>query len=111
MSKLFDGYRFMEFSVTTPLNLEQVEEHLAQTRKQGYALSSGQMDYNVLTCSFPIFDSKANVTASLSVVGQQHRFETPEVLDHCIRTLSGYAQKISLALGCPAELVRTKYIV
>lgn len=49
---------------------------LERTRKEGYIVTVGEVDEDVLGIGTPVFDAFGRVLASLSIVGPENRFDT-----------------------------------
>ncbi len=99
------------FNENTPRNFEKVKYHLLKTRENGYAVCDGEMDVGVTVFSFPIYDKRGQSAASISIVGPQYRMMSDNSKKKIILTLGEYANKISLALGCPEEILKTEFEV
>ncbi|MGI6142510.1 MAG: IclR family transcriptional regulator domain-containing protein [bacterium] len=61
--------------------------------------------------SCPIYNQRGKVASSISIVGPRYRMTAPSSRKNIILTLADYANKISLALGCPESLLRTEFEV
>ncbi|MCL6600713.1 MAG: IclR family transcriptional regulator [Alicyclobacillus macrosporangiidus] len=77
-----EGYltRYTENTITSG---EEIKRVLRETRENGYAISTEEMDAHVRAIAVPILDSKGNFLAGLSVVGPTFRLDaakTEEVL-------------------------------
>lgn len=86
----------------TPMTIQSVDalmEHLAQVRRQGYALDRGEHEAEVRCVAAPVFDATNKVVAAISVAGPSGRMDPVEAQTEIIdRTLSA-ARAISSRLG------------
>lgn len=94
------------FTGRTITSAKEPREHLAQIRKQGYAVDSGEHEDLVRCAAAPIYDHRSHVIAAVSIaaVGVEttsHRFAD------FIKLISEKAQEMSRGMGwrTPAALV------
>lgn len=81
------------------VDLEGLEPgEIVKIRKQGYATSFEERERGLASISAPIFDSKGEAIASLTVSGPSFRFSETEK-DRYIRKTVETAQQISFRLG------------
>lgn len=109
--EMFKDNSYTIFSEATPQDFNTVRCHLEKTRQRGYAVCDGEMDVGVTVYSCPIYNQRGKVAASISIVGPRYRMTAPSSRKNIILTLADYANKISLALGCPESLLRTEFEV
>ncbi len=86
--------RFTAKTISVPERLRRV---LAEVRRDGYAVSDGQIELHALSVAAPIYDGKDAVIASLSVVVPSEGTD-PRSLVPAVRAA---ARGISRALGSP----------
>ena len=77
------------------------KKELAKIREEGYAISYGERDIEVVAVAAPIFDGEGKILASLSISGPISRFDiTQQVVD----VVKSAAKEISYQLGFPMHL-------
>jgi len=77
------------------------KKELAKIREEGYAISYGERDMEVVAVAAPVFDKEGEILASLSLSGPISRFDiTKEIIDE-VRVA---AEEISYQLGFPGSL-------
>lgn len=64
--------RFTERTITSP---KQLSSRLKQIRKDGFAVSKGELDEGTFAVAAPILSGSGHVIASLSLGGPIHRFD------------------------------------
>ena len=82
-------------TVTTPAALRRA---LAETRKNGYAVSSHESARDIVSIGAPIFDRLGSCVAAVSVAGPEIRLP-PEQLEHTVRLVVKCAADISRGLS------------
>ena len=101
LTSLFDKYsaaKFFRQSVETRANLMR---ELATVKKQGYAISNGELFLGVRAIAAPIFDSAGTVRAAVSVAGVPRPADESAIIACITRS----AREISLRLAA-AEAVK-----
>lgn len=83
-----------EHTVTDP---QMFIQELEKIRRQGYAVSVSEKDYEVGCVAAPIFDATQKVIGCLSISGPKFRF--PEETDLFAKLLTEAAEQISRKLG------------
>jgi IclR family KDG regulon transcriptional repressor len=86
------------FTEATPIDADDLRRILAETRRNGYSLSYGELEPGSAALAVPIRDFSDKVIATLSVAGPSDRFgaeRIPAILVGAQET----AQAISVALG------------
>jgi IclR family KDG regulon transcriptional repressor len=86
------------FTDATPTVPDQLRQLLAQTRKDGFSLSYGEMEPGSASLAVPIRDYSGKVIATLSVAGPETRF-SPERIPAIRAAALRAAQAISTILG------------
>ncbi len=82
-------------TVTDP---DELEEILAQIRRDGYNVSVGDLDPAVHSIAAPIRDHAGRVVAAVSVAGPSHRFP-PAKVESTVQLVRRSAAEISCLLG------------
>ncbi|MGM8215251.1 IclR family transcriptional regulator [Bacillaceae bacterium W0354] len=80
------------------IDKNELIEELNDIRKNGYSLSVSEQDLNTTGVSYPIFDHRRHVVASLTVSGLSSYFENDN-LKYIKEQTKATAEKISSALG------------
>jgi len=68
--------KYTQATLTSP---REIIEHFAVVRKQGYAVTRGELDPDVIGIAAPIRDGDGAVVAGLSVVAVERRVPTARV--------------------------------
>ena len=71
---------------------------LAQIRMAGYSITVDELDKGAHSITAPIFNSKGQVLAAMSIAGPSIRF-SDEAIEHCISVILDATDRISAALG------------
>ena len=82
----------------TTVDPDELEETLAQIRRDGYNVAVGDLDPEVHSIAAPIHDHAGRVVAAVSVAGPSHRFP-PAKVESTIRLVCRSAAEISRLLG------------
>jgi len=82
----------------TIVKREQLVEELAAIRKQGYAVSNGELVYEVGGIAAPVFNHEGKVVGALTVAGPIQRF-TEDLCKEKLRDLLDATKKLSYMLG------------
>ncbi|MDW7755819.1 MAG: IclR family transcriptional regulator [Brevefilum sp.] len=73
--------------------------NLAEAKRKGYALDSGEHENEVRCVAAPVFDQRANVVAAISVSGPSSRLDPIDKNEDLIRLTTQVAKEISSKLG------------
>jgi DNA-binding IclR family transcriptional regulator len=84
---------------STIVKREQLLEEFAAVRAQGYAVSKGELVYEVGGIAAPVFNNDRKVVAALTVAGPIQRF-TDELCQEKLKDLLEATKKLSQLLGC-----------
>lgn len=84
------------------INQTELKRELEDIKDEGYAYSEGEQDAHTIGISYPIFDYKDEVIASLAVSGLSSYYEGDN-LDDIKKHTKQTAQKISIKLGYRAS--------
>jgi len=79
---------------------------LETIRRQGYATDSGQSTLGLECIAAPVRDVDGAVIAAMSVSVPEPRF-TPQRFPHLLAVITDGARRLSLRMGCPANVLRT----
>jgi DNA-binding IclR family transcriptional regulator len=71
-----------QFTQNTITDRETLKAELRQKRAQGYALSNGEVDPEVVGVAVPILNSKKQLVAGLSLAGPAFRMDEASLVDH-----------------------------
>ena len=82
----------------TSINVKELENELAQTRKRGYASSHSELISGAVGVAVPFFDRHAAVAGSLGVFGPEVRLDATR-LKQIARLLQEEAKNLSAMLG------------
>lgn len=86
------------FTENTIRDIQDLKEHLALVRKQGYAIDDGEFQEEGYCIGTPIRDYRGIVVAAVSVSLPKSSL-TPERKDQLVEAVTGVAKKISESLG------------
>src|SRR5690606_25647344 len=78
------------------------EEELSRIRRQGYAVSYEERDYDAASLSAPVFDETGRVVGALGIVGPSQRFQ-PERVQGWVGPVLAAAAELSRQLGYRAD--------
>ncbi|RHW42781.1 IclR family transcriptional regulator [Neobacillus notoginsengisoli] len=92
------GAEYQLFTPHTKTDEEQILEELAGIRRDGYAVSKGELYEGTIAVAVPIKNINAEVLAALSVIGTEQDFED-EKIDVYIEKLMAAARNIEADLG------------
>jgi len=87
--------RMTDNTITDP---EKLLQELCSIRSRGYATSRSERFTDVLGLAAPVFDSTANVVASLNVAGPLVRFADAEVAQYAPKVIE-LASEVSRSMG------------
>ncbi|MBM4341563.1 MAG: IclR family transcriptional regulator [Deltaproteobacteria bacterium] len=87
----------------TVTNPKRVREDLKEVRLNGYAKTEGERTPEAVGIACPIFDSKAQVIASLVVTIPSYRFN-PEIEHSIVQLVRDGSEHISRLLGLPLDI-------
>jgi DNA-binding IclR family transcriptional regulator len=89
----------------TIIKREQLLEEFAAIRAQGYAISRGELVYEVGGIAAPVFNHENKVVAALTVAGPIQRF-TDEICREKLKDLLEATEKLSQSLGYEKNTLR-----
>ena len=81
--------RFTEATYTDP---SQLREHLTDIRRQGYAVSRGELDPDVLGIAAPICDTDGRIIAAISIAALSHRVPDTRIDQYAVPVLEAARQ-------------------
>jgi DNA-binding IclR family transcriptional regulator len=93
---------FTANTITDPVLLQG---ELELVRVRGYAVDQEEIEEGLVCIAAPIRDHTSHVVAAVSVAGPSSRLR-PETIETTAREVVETAARISVALGCPEELLR-----
>lgn len=97
LNRVLDGTKLESFTPRTLTTRKALTARLAETAKQGYGLSQGELDADVLGVGAPIRDSDRQVRAALSMAAVSTRVPKNRV-PRVIENVRAAADEISEAL-------------
>jgi DNA-binding IclR family transcriptional regulator len=98
LHQLLDGKELVRLTHRTITNPDQLIEHLAHTRKQGYAVDDEERGIGIRCVAVPIRDFKGSVVAAMSLAGPIFHM-TEDALPHYKERLLETADDLSRQLG------------
>ena len=87
--------RFTERTIVSP---EALLKEYAEIRKQGYAISDGELSEETIGISAPVTDQAGRVWAAVSIGAPRMRVDTPEKRERYIFLVKETARRLSEAL-------------
>jgi DNA-binding IclR family transcriptional regulator len=93
---------FTAHTVTDP---NAMEAELALVRARGFATDDEEIEEGLVCIAAPIRDHTSHVVAAISIAGPSSRLR-PETVPAHARRVVDTANAVSLALGCPDDLLR-----
>ena len=97
-ARIIGGRALPRVTESTVTDAGQLEEILAQIRRDGYTVTVGDLDHGAHSIAAPVRDHTGCVVAALSVAGPSHRF-SPEKIQCFIQLVCRAAARISSCLG------------
>jgi len=73
--KIIDEIELQPFTINTITDKNILYNHLEKIRRDGFAISHGELTDNVIEISVPIFNLKHQIVASLGVAGPDFRMK------------------------------------
>lgn len=83
-----------QFTSSTITDLDAIKVRLGQIQQQGFAVSRGELDDNIIGIAAPIQDAQGRVVAAVSIAGLQARVTVSRV-PQVVATVSAAAASIS----------------
>lgn len=100
---LMEGVQLERFTDRTITDVDQLRAHLAQVRRQGYALDNQETEVGFLCAAAPIRDHSGWVVAAIGISGPATRLDWTRDVDKVEAVVSA-AEEISRRLGYLPEL-------
>jgi DNA-binding IclR family transcriptional regulator len=94
LREVLAGIRLQRYTPTTTADLDELIARLAKIRGQGYVVSRGEVDPDVLGIAVPVFDAKGEVELGIRFVVMQSRVPDSGIPD-LIDALQGAAQEVA----------------
>ncbi len=79
----------------TNIQIEQLSKDLAVVRKNGYAISDGDLFLNVWAAAAPVFDASGNVLAAVSATGIPKPKDEDAVISQVMQTAKEISVKVA----------------
>ncbi|WDV44236.1 IclR family transcriptional regulator [Clostridiaceae bacterium M8S5] len=98
INKILKNEQLIKYTDNTIIDKEKLWDKIKESRKNGYAISFGEMEPYTIGIAAPIFDYTGKVIASISAAGPQQRF-TDERIKLIVVKVKETAQYISKQLG------------
>lgn len=98
LDQYLNEIELISFASGTINDKEQLQQVLAECRKNGYTVSNSELEDYTAAVAAPIFDSNNQVVASISIAGPSMRFQEEHLLE-LIRLIKNGANEISYKLG------------
>lgn len=95
---MLDCVDFEQITPYTITDRQALENMLARIRKQGYVVTTDDLDEGAHSIAAPIRDHQGHVIAAISVAGPSNRF-TDDCIKHYIALIRKGADRISRSLG------------
>jgi DNA-binding IclR family transcriptional regulator len=86
-------------TANTITNLNQLKDHMALVRKQGYAIDDEENEIGIRCVGAPVFDEAGKVVAAISVSGPAFRVTKKSVMEKMKKEVMETALRISQRLG------------
>lgn len=99
--KIIDGMELKPFTKKTETDKTRLRVRLEEIRRQGYAISWGELNVGLVSIIVPVFDRFNEVVASLSIGLPEARAEAVK-LDYCIKILLEGGREVSRQMGFEA---------
>jgi DNA-binding IclR family transcriptional regulator len=92
-------------TANTITDLAVLNEELAGVRARGYAVDNEEIEEGLVCLAAPVRDHTTHVVAAVSIAGPSSRLR-PETRTEQAREVVDAARAMSLALGCPPDLIQ-----
>ncbi|MFF2654223.1 IclR family transcriptional regulator [Streptomyces sp. NPDC058045] len=92
--ELLEAQRLQRFTARTMTDVDALMERLAQIRHDGFAVSRGELDADILGIAAPIRGSSGDVVAALSIAALEHRIPDRR-LDEVVTAVRDAAESAS----------------
>ncbi|WP_314225320.1 IclR family transcriptional regulator [Streptomyces zaehneri] len=92
--ELLESQRLQRFTARTMTDVDALMERLAQIRKDGFIVSRGELDADILGIAAPIRGASGGVVAALSIAALEHRVPDRR-LDEVVAAVRRAAELIS----------------
>jgi IclR family KDG regulon transcriptional repressor len=86
-------------TVNTITDLNQLKDHMALVRKQGYAIDNEENERGIRCIGAPIFNEAGRVVAAISVSGPAFRVTRKTIQESLKKDVVATAHRISRRLG------------
>ncbi|NDZ80929.1 IclR family transcriptional regulator [Streptomyces sp. SID10853] len=99
---LLERERLEQFTPRTLTDIDVLMDRLETIREDGYCVSRGELDSDILGIGAPLRDASGTVTAALSVAALEHRVSAerlPGVVDSVLEAAARISDKLALAAG------------
>lgn len=103
--RLIPRIEFVQYTENTIVDPQQFREELLRVRKQGYAVSDGELIANMGSIAAPVMDFHRDVAGAINISGFSMQVLHEERTEDFIRELTHTAQTVSAELGYIAELM------
>jgi DNA-binding IclR family transcriptional regulator len=94
-----------QMTAYTITEIGALRHDLATVRERGFAIDNEEIDEGLTCIAAPVRDHTSHVVAAISIAGPTSRLR-PEVIPQRAGQVVDAANQMSLALGCPEEVVR-----
>ncbi len=102
IDQLLNDYTFTQFTKQTITNADNLRQHFALIRQQGYARDEEEFEIGLRCIAAPIRDSTHEVFAGVSISGPTQRMSDSKVAS-LIPLLLQYAEQMSRTIGFPGD--------
>ncbi len=101
LDEMLETAKLTRFTATTLTTREELRARLAETAAQGYGISHGELDEDVIGIAAPIRNSDGEVLAAVSVAAVAWRISSDRV-QHVIKKVQAAADEITASLDLVA---------
>ena len=98
LREILSGTVLKKITSTTITNVDELERELETIRRQGYAVSRGEVVTEALSLAAPVYDHDSRVVSAIQIGGPSQRL-TPDKWPEMISKLLKSAGRLSLLLG------------
>ncbi|MFW6264969.1 MAG: IclR family transcriptional regulator [Bacillota bacterium] len=89
---------FIKYTDTTISNLQELEQHLLEVKRQGYAIDNEEQELGIRCIGAPIFNYNQQIIAAFSIAGPTNRM-TEEKVEELKNKVLKYSRIISSLFG------------
>jgi IclR family pca regulon transcriptional regulator len=92
---ILDASELVARTSRTLVGKSELKQHIAQVRKQGWAIVDQELEAGLISLSAPIHDRHGRVIAAMNVSGNAQRQSAKQMIKTCLDPLQDAARRVS----------------